>query len=147
MRARHGQASAVTVLVKAAPKLEQLKRPGSEATVEKYVLEAARTNDVQALAMLLSLGRLVDGRIESLADELLRSMLPCDAGECAMYLLNYLEELRLRKACDARVRAEQQPDAERKRKREVRRRYPQTRSPDPRSLRGEVPGTVRQSDT
>ena len=120
MRARQGQASAVTVLVKAAPKLEQLKRPGSEATVEKYVLEAARTNDVQALAMLLSLGRLVDD-IESLAWELLRSMLPCDAGECAMYLLNYLEELRLRKACDARVRAEQHPDAERKRKREVRR--------------------------
>ena len=121
MRARQGQASAVTVLVKAAPKLEQLKSgsAGSDTKVKKYVEEAARTNDVQALAMLLSLGRL-DGCIESLAWELLRSMLKCDAGECAMYLLNYLEERRLKKDLAARAAlAENEPEARKKRKREV----------------------------
>ena len=117
MARREGRASA-TVLVKAAPRLEELAS-GSREQVQNLVFQAVRTNDVEALAMLLSLGRL-DELIESLAQDLLLEMLPGDAGECAMYLLNYLEERRLKKDLAARAAlAENEPEARKKRKREV----------------------------
>ena len=62
--------------------------------VNRFVRTAMKANEVEALSMLLSLNAIDVPSIEKMSTELLRLALPTDAAECALYLLNHLEELR-----------------------------------------------------
>ena len=58
------------------------------------IAEAITQNDCEALSVCLEVRKRKPNSIEEQATELLRQMIPVDAAECALVLLNYFEELR-----------------------------------------------------
>ena len=67
-----------------------------QTTWEADLKDAVGHNDVDALSLLISLPSVLDAnaRIEAMAVELLQLAMPQDGADAALYLLNYLEELR-----------------------------------------------------
>ena len=117
---------AFALLPEVGRQLAELPRQPDRAL--QYLRDAFRENNIDALSMLLSLNTNNDEMvidIERLADELLRLALPRDAAECALLLLNHVEELRRDKEINWRNERDRQealtawnepPEAKRRRR-------------------------------